>query len=136
GVVRVTAQVRADRVGQFIAHAAHATPWRWTWAVTIRGVWRVYAEGIMIQPKTLSGTIDLDLPEFDAPPDDPMPLLLQWVDTALRLGVVEPFNVALATSGTDGRPSNRMILAKTFDADGMTFASNASSAKGRELAAN
>lgn len=88
----------------------------------------------MISRPTLTGTIELALPEFDAPPADPMPLLVAWVETAEQLGIVEPYNVALATSDEAGRPSNRMVLAKSFDVDGMTFASSSLSRKGHELA--
>lgn len=83
---------------------------------------------------SVTGTIDLDLPEFDAPPADPMPLLVSWADTAERVGVLEPYNVAIATSDAAGNPTNRMVLAKSFDLSGMTFATNSGSLKGHELA--
>lgn len=83
---------------------------------------------------SLTGLIELDLPEFDAPPQDPMPLVIEWVDRAERAGVVEPYNVALATVDTTGRVSNRFVLAKVFDASGVVFATNASSRKGLEIA--
>lgn len=83
---------------------------------------------------SVTGTIELDLPEFDTPPTDPMPLLLSWVDTAERVGVLEPYNVALATGDAAGNPTNRMVLAKSFDPNGMTFATNSGSLKGHELA--
>lgn len=84
---------------------------------------------------SLTGAIELDLPEFDAPPSDPMPLVIEWVDRAERAGVVEPYNVALATVDATGRVSNRFVLAKVFDASGVVFATNASSRKGLEIAA-
>ncbi len=84
----------------------------------------------------MTGTVELDLPEFEDPPADPMPLLLAWVDTAERLGVLEPYNVAIATTDNAGDVTNRLVLAKSFDDDGMTFATNTSSAKGRQLTAH
>ena len=83
---------------------------------------------------SVTGTIELELPEFDAPPADPMPLLVSWADTAERVGVREPYNVALATSDAAGNPTNRMVLAKSFDLNGMTFATNSGSLKGHQLA--
>ena len=94
-----------------------------------------YSEGMPSRP-SVTGTIDLNLPEFDAPPDDPMPLLVAWAETAERLGVLEPYNVAIATSDRDGNLTNRMVLAKSFDLDGMTFATNSGSLKGHQLASN
>ena len=85
---------------------------------------------------SVTGTVELDLPEFEDPPADPMPLLLAWVDTAERLGVLEPYNVAIATTDNAGDVTNRLVLAKSFDDDGMTFATNTSSAKGRQLTAH
>lgn len=83
---------------------------------------------------SVTGQIELDLPEFDAPPADPMPLLVRWVDTAERVGVIEPYDFALATSDAAGNPTNRMVLAKSFGLAGMTFATNSSSLKGHQLA--
>ncbi|MBB5633682.1 pyridoxamine 5'-phosphate oxidase [Cryobacterium mesophilum] len=85
---------------------------------------------------SVTGSIELELPEFEAPPADPLPLLLAWVATAERLGVIEPYNVAIATSDGAGDITNRFVLAKAFDRDGMTFATNTSSAKGIQLAAH
>ena len=85
---------------------------------------------------SVTGTVELDLPEFEDPPTDPMPLLVAWVDTAERLGVLEPYNVAIATTDNAGDVTNRLVLAKSFDENGMTFATNTSSAKGRQLTAH
>lgn len=82
---------------------------------------------------SVTGQIELDLPEFDRPPADPMPLLVAWADRAERLGVLEPYNIALATVDGHGDLTNRFVLAKAFDLDGVTFATNTSSLKGRQL---
>lgn len=65
-----------------------------------------------------------------------MPLLIAWVDQAEKLGVIEPYNIALATADGHGDVTNRFVLAKVFDPDGMLFATNTSSAKGLQLTAN
>lgn len=65
-----------------------------------------------------------------------MPLLIAWMDQAEQLGVIEPYNVALATADGHGNVTNRFVLAKSFDLDGMLFATNTSSAKGLQLTMN
>lgn len=85
---------------------------------------------------SVTGSIELELPEFESPPEDPLPLVVAWVDQAERLGVLEPYNIALATSDGHGEVTNRFVLAKLFDLNGMLFATNTSSAKGLQLTAN
>lgn len=85
---------------------------------------------------SVTGEIQLELPEFDAPPADPMPLLVAWAETAERMGVIEPYNIAIATSDEHGNLTNRMVLAKEFDLEGVTFATNSSSLKGHQLHTN
>ena len=60
--------------------------------------------------ETLSGDPTLDLPEFDSPPGDPLPLLERWLRAADERGVREPRALALATNdgeGQIGRASGR-----------------------------
>ncbi|QNP75042.1 phenazine biosynthesis FMN-dependent oxidase PhzG [Streptomyces roseirectus] len=85
--------------------------------------------------QTLSGATDLDLPEFDTPPADPVPLLLDWLASAVQREVREPYAAVLATADADGRPSTRVLLVKDVDADGLVFTSFTGSRKGLELAA-
>ncbi len=85
---------------------------------------------------SVTGELELDLPEFDRPPADPLPLLVAWAERVERLGVIEPYNIALATVDGEGDITNRFVLAKSFDLDGVTFATNSSSLKGRQLADN
>jgi pyridoxamine-phosphate oxidase len=85
---------------------------------------------------TLSGAIELELPEFADPPAEPFLLLQRWVADAVRVRVSEPFSVALATADRAGRPSNRTVLVKSLDASGLMFVTDGVSAKGLDLAEN
>jgi dihydrophenazinedicarboxylate synthase len=85
--------------------------------------------------ETLSGDPTLPLPEFEAPPGEPLPLLERWLATADERGVREPRALALATADAEGRPSNRIVLLKQAS-PAILFAFGANSRKGRELAAN
>lgn len=77
----------------------------------------------------------MELPEFDAPPDEPLPLLESWLKGADARGVREPRALALATADAEGRPSNRIVLLKQASPS-IVFAFSASSRKGRDLAVN
>jgi pyridoxamine-phosphate oxidase len=85
--------------------------------------------------ETLSGDPTLELPEFDAPPEDPLPLLEQWLRDADERGVREPRALALATADAEGRPSSRILLLKRV-IPALVFAGSYESRKGRDLAAN
>lgn len=85
--------------------------------------------------ETLSGDPGLQLPEFEAPPADPLPLLERWLQSADGRGVREPRALALATADGGGRPSSRIVLLKQAS-PALVFAGSYESRKGRELAAN
>src|SRR5215831_11545588 len=68
-------------------------------------------------------------------PAAPLPLLLDWLEAALRFGLVEPNAMSLATVDARGRPRARMVLLKRVDARGLAFFTNLESDKARELAA-
>lgn len=60
-----------------------------------------------------------------------------WFGQAIaddRIG--EPHAMQVATADGDGRPDLRTVLARGFDADGVVFYTNYTSAKGRQLGAN
>ena len=59
-----------------------------------------------------------------------------WLQQALDAQLPEPNAMTLATVGSDGRPSTRIVLIKGFDARGIVWYTNYASRKGRELAAN
>jgi pyridoxamine 5'-phosphate oxidase len=61
----------------------------------------------------------------------PLEQFERWFDEAGR-----DERVALATATSDGRPSARMLLLKSFGAEGFVFFSGYESRKGRELAEN
>lgn len=84
---------------------------------------------------SLGGDADLELPEFDTPPADPIALLRAWVSDAIERGIREPLAAALATVSPEGRPSNRVLLLKAIDDDGIVFYGQRDSRKGRDLAA-
>jgi dihydrophenazinedicarboxylate synthase len=87
------------------------------------------------QIETLSGDPELALPEFDDPPEDPLPLLEGWLQLANELGVREPRALALATADAEGRPSSRILLLKQVT-PALVFSGSYESRKGRELEAN
>lgn len=84
---------------------------------------------------SLTGDPSLALPEFDAPPADPIELVHEWIAGAFDRGVREPLAAALATVSADGRPANRVLLLKAVEDDGVVFSGRYDSRKGRELEA-
>ena len=90
----------------------------------------------MAEPiETLSGDSTLELPEFDSPPPDPLPLLERWLRDADGRGVREPRALALATADAEGRPSSRILLLKQATPF-LVFSGSYESRKDRDLAAN
>lgn len=88
----------------------------------------------MTQRQSLTGDVSLILPEFDAPPQEPMALLHRWLDVAEEHGVREPGAASLATIGPNG-PSTRTVLIKDFTDRGLLLTTSAASRKGVELTA-
>lgn len=86
--------------------------------------------------RSLTSTVQLDLPEFQVPPADPVELAAQWIATAIDSGAREPGTFALATADSQGRPSSRHLLLKGFDERGLLFVSQTTSRKGADLASN
>ena len=68
--------------------------------------------------------------------DDPFTLFDSWFAEAWESEPNDPDAMSLATVGTDGRPSSRMVLLKGHGPDGFVFYTNLDSRKGGELAAN
>lgn len=86
--------------------------------------------------QTLSGDTELDLPEFDAPPICPMPLLEAWLARAESRKVREPRAVVLATASHKGHVSTRVVLLKAVEHQGLVFTTSATSRKGTDLSEN
>ena len=65
---------------------------------------------------------------------DPFTQFGKWMDDAIKAELPEPTAMNLATVGSNGRPSARIVLLKNFDENGFVFFSNYESRKGHELA--
>ncbi|MFJ3926169.1 pyridoxal 5'-phosphate synthase [Streptomyces sp. NPDC090022] len=80
---------------------------------------------------------DTELPGFDAgaAPAEPVVLFREWFVHAAAAGQVEPHTMSLATVDEEGRPDVRTLMLHDADGRGWHFASHATSAKGRQLAA-
>ncbi|HEY4266925.1 MAG TPA: pyridoxal 5'-phosphate synthase [Galbitalea sp.] len=83
-------------------------------------------------------SVDAVFPYFDtdAAPDDPIPLVVEWIETALDGDVLQPLAMTLATATNDGHPDARTLILKDVDAESLWFASLNSGPKGHELAEN
>lgn len=67
---------------------------------------------------------------------DPLRQFDRWMREALSAQLPEPNAMTLATVGSDGRPSTRVVLIKGYDERGIVWYTNYDSRKGRELAGN
>ena len=67
---------------------------------------------------------------------DPLVQFRRWFDEAEAGGVPLPNAMALATAGSDGKPSVRHVLLRGFDDRGFVFYTNHESRKGWQLAEN
>lgn len=67
---------------------------------------------------------------------DPFALFDEWLAEARASEVNDPEAMALATAGTNGRPSVRMVLLKGHGPEGFVFYTNEQSAKAEQIAAN
>lgn len=64
---------------------------------------------------------------------DPITQFGKWFDEAMRAEVPEANAMSLATVGSNGRPSSRIVLIKQFDETGFTWFTNFESRKGHDL---
>lgn len=67
---------------------------------------------------------------------DPMHQFGLWFDAALKSGIRQPNAMTIATVAADGKPSARIVLLKSVDADGFVFYTNYEGRKGREIEAD
>ena len=59
-----------------------------------------------------------------------------WFEQAAGIGLLEPSAMVLSTASTEGKPSSRTVLLKSFDKQGFVFYTNYGSRKARELDTN
>jgi pyridoxamine 5'-phosphate oxidase len=74
------------------------------------------------------------LAESDADPD-PLRQFQRWLDDAVRAKLPLPNAMTLATAGTGGAPTARIVLLKGVERGGFVFYTNYHSRKGREIEA-
>ena len=84
---------------------------------------------------TLGQGVAQGLPEASAD-RDPIELFGEWFEQAKESGILLPESASLATANQDGVPSSRMVLLKSFAADGFVFFTNYGSRKAREMDEN
>jgi len=70
----------------------------------------------------------------EAAAGEPLAQFQAWFDEAVKVDVSEPNAMTVATVGTNGRPSTRIVLVKDFDDRGLVWYTNYDSRKGQELA--
>lgn len=68
--------------------------------------------------------------------NDPQVQFEGWLDEALKAGIEEPNAMTLATCGSNGMPSVRMVLLKGIEQGGFVFYTNYNSRKGKHLHEN
>ena len=76
-------------------------------------------------------TAGLDIDDLHA---DPITQLNVWYHQAEEVGITEPNAMVLSTVDATGQPDARVLLARGIDAQGITFFSNRTSAKGTQIA--
>ena len=84
---------------------------------------------------TLGQGVTQGLPEASGD-RDPIELFGEWFEQAKESGILFPESASLATASRDGVPSSRMVLLKSFAADGFIFFTNYRSRKAREMDEN
>ena len=84
---------------------------------------------------TFGQGVALPLPEI---PSDSTPLTLftQWFDEANKAGILLPEAMSVSTCSSDGQPSSRTVLLKSFNEQGFVFFTNYGSRKSNELTEN
>ena len=68
--------------------------------------------------------------------NSPFELFKTWFDDANTSGILLPESMSVSTCDSNGQPSSRMVLLKSFDQDGFVFYTNYGSKKSQELTEN
>lgn len=69
-------------------------------------------------------------------PEEPMALFEKWLRQACEAHLSDPTAMSIATVDPDGRPYQRLVLLKHYDADGFVFFTNLGSRKAKHIASN
>jgi len=67
---------------------------------------------------------------------DPLNQFEKWFKEVLKVGLIEPNAMILATADNKAKPSVRVVLMKEYGREGFTFFTNYTSRKGQNLADN
>lgn len=84
---------------------------------------------------TFGQGVALPLPEISEK-KSPIELFDLWFDEANKSGILLAEAMSVSTVSSDGKPSSRMVLLKSFDEQGFVFYSNYGSRKSQELINN
>jgi len=69
-------------------------------------------------------------------PEEPFDWFVSWLKDAVDSGEPEPTALVLSTVSSEGNPSSRVVLLKSFDKNGFVFFTNYQSRKGIQLSFN
>lgn len=84
---------------------------------------------------TFGQGVALPLPNIN-PETDPLELFSQWFADAEKSGILLPESMSVSSVNSQGQPSSRMVLLKSFDKNGFVFYTNYGSRKFHELEEN
>jgi len=76
-----------------------------------------------------------DLDESKVNPD-PFLQFSEWMDEAIKLGIIDPSAMILATASGSGKTSLRTVLLKGIESDGFLFYTNYESRKAKDISEN
>lgn len=68
--------------------------------------------------------------------DDPFRQFEKWLDQAIESDIKDPIAMTLATVDGNLQPSQRIVLLKQVDSDGLVFFTNYASSKARDIDSN
>jgi len=68
--------------------------------------------------------------------ENPMDQFNIWMTQAVEMGLRDPTAMTLATASEDGQPSQRIVLLKRMDEQGLIFYTNFDSRKAKEITQN
>lgn len=69
-------------------------------------------------------------------PKNPITLFESWMEEAIQAHALEPNAMHISTVSSEGRPSSRIVLLRSFYNNGFVFYTNKRSRKGEQLSTN